>query len=264
MKPLEKRAEPAPQGEGMPQYRLQSRNRGQLAHWRGPLTRAVCRTALAASIACATTAVARAGDDDTQSSGSSVYEKIKQVIGVSRGADDINYSERSPLVVPPTSDLPPPSAAAAPAVPDWPKDPDITRRAKAKVKEKPHPHSDYVIDSSRPLRPDELNVPGGNTSARNSATPGGSSNPDYPERDYTPPKKRIFDLFKTSKQEYATFTGEPPRSSLTDPPAGYMTPSADQPYGIGADQKKYKIPTVADRATVDSGSAASSTATTGH
>ena len=27
-----------------------------------------------------------------------------------------------------------------------------------------------------------------------------------------------------------------------------MTPSADQPYGIGPDQKKYKIPTVAERA----------------
>ena len=245
----------------MPQIHLQSRGQPTNRSWL--LARAVCRTALAASIVCAATAVARAGDDDMQSSGGSLYDQFLQVIGVSGGAN-INYSERSPLVVPPTKDLPPPSADSAPPAPDWPKDPDITQRAKAKVKEKPHPRMDYVYDSSRPLRPDELNVPGGNTSARNSATPGGTANADYPERDYTPPKKSVFDLFNTSNQQYATFTGEPARTSLTDPPAGYMTPSADQPYGIGPDQKKYKIPTVADRATVDSGSVGSSQASTGH
>lgn len=213
----------------------------------------MCRAALAATIVCAATAVARAGDADTQSSGGSFYDQFLQVIGIS-GGPDINYSERSPLVVPPTKDLPPPSANAVPSVPDWPKDPDAARRARAKVKEKPQPHPDYVVDSSRPLRPSELSVPGGNTTARgDSATPGGNLNADYPERDYTPPKKSVFDLFNTSKQQYATFTGEPARTSLTDPPAGYMTPSADQPYGIGPENKKYKIPTVADRATPTDG-----------
>ena len=37
----------------------------------------------------------------------------------------INYSERSPLVVPPTRDLPPPEAAGPPPTPNWPKDPDV-------------------------------------------------------------------------------------------------------------------------------------------
>jgi hypothetical protein len=233
----------------MPQHYLQSRIYARTAFWRGPFTRAVCRTALAAGIVCAATAVARAGDD-TQGSGGSLYDQILQVIGLS-GGPNINYSERSPLVVPPTKDLPPPSANAAPAVPDWPKDPDLTRRSRAKAKEKPRPHGDYVIESSRPLRPGELNVPGGNTTARRDG--GGAGSADYPERDYTPPKKSVFDLFNTSKQQYATFTGEPARTSLTDPPAGYMTPSADQPYGIGPDQKKYKIPTVADRVTPTAG-----------
>lgn len=264
VKLLGKSAEPAPQGEGMPQHRLQSRIDGRSTRWHGPLTRVVCRAALAAGIVCAATAVARAGDDDTQSSGGSFYDQFLQVIGISGGAN-INYSERSPLVVPPTKDLPPPSASAAPPVPDWPKDPDMARRAKARVKEKPKPHMDYVYDSSRPLRPDELSVPGGNTGGRSNApTPGANANADYPERDYTPPKKSVFDLFNTSKQQYATFTGEPARTSLTDPPAGYMTPSADQPYGIGPDQKRYKIPTVADRASLNSGTAGANDATTGH
>jgi hypothetical protein len=238
----------------MPQHHLESRDHGRSAHWRA-LTHAVSRTALAACLVCAATAVARAGDDDTQSSGGSLYDRFLQVIGVPGSGADINYSERSPLVVPPTRDLPPPSADAPPPVADWPKDPDVTRRAQAKVKEKPHPHADYATDLARPLRPDELNA--ASTGSRGEApTPGASSNADYPEHDYVAPKKSIFDWFSTSKEEYATFTGEPTRSSLTDPPSGYMTPSADQPYGVGPDQKKYKVPTVADRATPVSGTAA--------
>ncbi len=38
---------------------------------------------------------------------------------------------------------------------------------------------------------------------------------------------------KDDGSEAAKFTGEPPRASLTDPPAGYQTPSPDQPYGVG-------------------------------
>jgi len=40
-------------------------------------------------------------------------------------------------------------------------------------------------------------------------------------------------MFGGKKEETAKFTGEPPRSSLTDPPPGYQTPSPDQPYGLG-------------------------------
>ena len=35
------------------------------------------------------------------------------------------------------------------------------------------------------------------------------------------------------EQEAARFTGEPARTSLTEPPPGYQTPSPDQPYGLG-------------------------------
>ena len=36
------------------------------------------------------------------------------------------------------------------------------------------------------------------------------------------------------------FTGEPPRTALTEPPAGYQTPSPDQPYGLGKEASKPK------------------------
>jgi hypothetical protein len=54
-----------------------------------------------------------------------------------------------------------------------------------------------------------------------------------------------FDWFK--KEEYGTFTGEPPRASLTDPPPGYQTPSPDQPYGIPPDGKPAKASTLGER-----------------
>jgi hypothetical protein len=39
-------------------------------------------------------------------------------------------------------------------------------------------------------------------------------------------------MFDNKKEEQAKFTGEPPRSSLTEPPPGYQTPSPAQPYGL--------------------------------
>ena len=39
-------------------------------------------------------------------------------------------------------------------------------------------------------------------------------------------------MFGSKPDETAKFTGEPPRTSLTEPPPGYQTPSPDQPYGL--------------------------------
>lgn len=242
-------------GEGMPQHRMEVCNA-----WRtGALSRAVCGAALAALFVCAGAAMARAGDDDTdtQSSHASVYEEMLNVVGLGGGGDEINYSERSPLVVPPTRDLPPPAADIAPSVPDWPKDPDLMRRAKAKVKEKPKPHQDYVIEDSRPMRPGELNVPGIFTGSSGARGPNDDPEAQQVNPAVTQPNKKSlfnFDLFNSNKSEYATFTGEPSRTSLTDPPPGYLTPSPDQPYGVGPDNKKYTVPTVGDRVTLSSGS----------
>lgn len=240
-------------GEGMPQYRVEGRKAGRTAPW----LRAAGGAALATFFVCTSAAIARAGDD-TMSSQTSFYDEMMQVIGLG-GKPNVQYNERSPLVVPPTRDLPPPVADAPPSVPDWPKDPDLTRQAKAKAKAKPKPHPDYVIESSRPLSPAELSVPG----AAPANSGGRPSNADPEAQQLNPavtqPNKKSlfsFDFLNSNKTEYATFTGEPERTSLTDPPPGYLTPSPDQPYGIGPEHKQYKIPTVADRATPTSGSAA--------
>ena len=40
-------------------------------------------------------------------------------------------------------------------------------------------------------------------------------------------------MFGKDEPESGRFTGEPPRTALTEPPPGYQTPSPDQPYGVG-------------------------------
>jgi hypothetical protein len=232
----------------MLQHQLQGRRIGPSRPVHARLACAASGVALAVLVVCASGA-ARAADDDVSSS-KSIYDTIMETIGVG-GGQDIQYGERSPLVVPPTQDLPPPQANAPPPVANWPQDPDIARRKQAKQKEQRRPQKDYVIESSRPLRPDEL---------RSSGAPaggGGTATASNDGGEVSRPKKSIFGFSFFHKEEYATFTGEPARTSLTDPPPGYQTPSPDQPYGIGPEQKKYKVPTVADRQTLDSGTSGS-------
>jgi hypothetical protein len=156
----------------------------------------------------------------------------------------IDYNERSPLVVPPTRDLPAPQTTAATPAPNWPRDQDVQLRAKT-VDRRVRPHPDYVSDSSRPLRPDELARPG----APKPAAGDGESSADSLMSDPRDKgaKKSIFGALFGKRTEYATFTAEPTRSSLTDPPPGYLTPSPDQPYGVGQSPAQYKVKTVGER-----------------
>src|SRR5688572_5014161 len=75
-----------------------------------------------------TAGAARAADDDEDDK--TFEEKIIENIMAGIGGTNmenrgIEYRERSPLVVPPKLNLPPPASAAAEApVANWPKDPD--------------------------------------------------------------------------------------------------------------------------------------------
>ena len=67
----------------------------------------------------------------------------------------IDYRERSPLVVPPKLDLPPPAAAADVKAPNWPKDPDDARR-KAAIAARKKDNKDPREAAPRVLTPSEL------------------------------------------------------------------------------------------------------------
>lgn len=190
---------------------------------------------------CGSLSAARAGDDGGVASQESFTDKFLNTLGLHNPFEPqygINYSERSPLVVPPTRDLPPPVSSNGPQTPNWPVDPEIRARAAAKKDEAVGPHPDYVTDSSRPLRPSELNV-----SAINA--PGTNDQSSASERGEHKSGILNFDWLK--QEDYGTFTGEPPRVSLSDPPPGYQTPSPNQPYGVVPERKVYKPPTLGER-----------------
>jgi hypothetical protein len=191
-----------------------------------------------------TAGVARAQEDEDE--GKSFEDKIIEGIMTGIGGTNmdnrgIDYRERSPLVVPPKIDLPPPAATSANVkAPNWPKDPDEAKRKAAiaaRKKSKPDP-----IQAARPLTPDELNV--GRTAApvrtsNEPIEPGVSNNP------VLSPSQLGFDgrfssFFGGNKNDVAPFKGEPDRESLTMPPAGYQTPSPNFPYGTGPKQSLNK------------------------
>ena len=204
--------------------------------------------ALAIGIA-AVSGPARAADDDTPVD-QKIMQSIMSGLGLKRdGEAGINYQERAPLVIPQNRELPPPERSDAVTVnnPAWPKDPDVERRKAEAAMERSRNISDEREREQNPLRPDQL-TPGGpggrpkkkQASADNGydAPASGFSNPLLPSQ--LGSSGNIFgSMFSSKKEEAAKFTGEPPRSSLTDPPVGYQTPSPDQPYGIGkAPQEK--------------------------
>jgi hypothetical protein len=185
---------------------------------------------------------ARAGDDEDEPT---FEEKIiegimKGIGGTNMDNTGIDYRERSPLVVPPRLDLPPPAAAAAAdakAPPNWPKDPDEARR-KAMIAARKKANKD-PMEASRILSPSELNAAkttgsSGGTRVSDSAIPGG----DPGQRAILSPSELGFDgkfsnLFGGNKAEMKEFKAEPPREALTQPPPGYQTPSSGYAYGTG-------------------------------
>jgi hypothetical protein len=160
-------------------------------------------------------------------------------LGLKRdGEEMINYRERSPLVIPPNRELPPPerSDAAITSNPAWPKDPDVERRKALALMENNRNVSDEREREQNPLRPDQL-TPGGRAKKKQARTDDGYEAPASGFGSQLLPSELGFkgfgSFFSGKKEESAKFTGEPPRDLLTDPPPGYQTPSPDQPYGLG-------------------------------
>lgn len=208
--------------------------RGKSRAWRG------LGGVLACTLACMTVLAvvpARAADDEEEPSfDQKIFSNFMRSLGLQDGTDrGIDYRERSPLVIPPANALPPPEQSVTVKNPNWPVDPEIKERKRAKAASRRPLGVDEWAEAARPLRPDELNRGPRTDSARNA----GATSPETSAR---PMNSRdlgytggLFSSMFGSKTEVAPFTGEPPRSSLTEPPLGYQTPSAAAPYGLGKD-----------------------------
>jgi hypothetical protein len=211
---------------------------------------------LSLSLGLVVTTTARAGDDDRTFS-----EKIMDgFYGTIRGTNmdnrGIDYRERSPLVVPPTLDLPPPASADA-QVANWPKDPDERQRKAviaAKKKAAPPP-TRVLVTTAGALQAQPINIaPPVDPQAGTPPVPG-TTRPAYAsDRNGTALTDPVYDkpgdLFTGGAADLADSIGignwfgggsskpvqvepgtEPARQALTQPPVGYQTVSPNYAYG---------------------------------
>jgi hypothetical protein len=209
------------------------RRRRTAAAWAGTLT-----VALALAWSAGSAFAQNAADDEEVPLDTKLFRQWMKDLGLRRDGEGIEYRERAPLVVPPNRNLPPPQTdAAVTANPAWPNDPDAKQRKADAVKKKlPARTAAETMDlEGRPLSRSELEK--GRVAAGTAS--GSSPGPEEAGRAMKPSElgsKNMFsDMFSAlgpEKPETAEFTGEPARGNLTAPPAGYQTPSPDQPYGI--------------------------------
>jgi hypothetical protein len=214
------------------------------SRWRERLFCTVLTGAFGLAVLASTASIVKAGDDDDDDSNSiwnldkRFLNSVMKGIGFKQGLDDrIEYRERSPLVIPPNRDLPPPEQATTESIPAWPNDPDIMRRKEAAKRKKAARNSYDPDEAAKNLTPSELNPPGtsGNPSTNSNANGGDPNGPNKTpsELGYMGGLFSWSNLgFGGNKQEVGTFVSEPSRTTLTEPPVGYQTPSAAQPYGV--------------------------------
>jgi len=183
-------------------------------------------------IMAAGVARAEGGEEDDKTFEEKIIDNLMRGIGgTNMETPTINYRERSPLVVPPKIDLPPPASEAKATAPNWPKDPDEQqRRAAAAARKKDNKDP---VNSARPLTPAEMKM--GRTAAAKQTEPvqpGVTNNPMLSPAQLGF-KGGLFGMFKGNDKEETKFTSEPQRESLTQPPPGYQTPSPGYAYGTG-------------------------------
>jgi hypothetical protein len=216
-----------------------------LQGWPRALLRALRPAAVTLGIGLVMTAgVARAQDadeEDDRSFQEKIIDRIKASIAPTNMDNrGIDYRERSPLVVPPKLDLPPPVAASAElTAPNWPKDPDEARRKAAIAARK---KANKV--TSNDLIANHMNDPITGTQGVPADNPLFGSSESASAPSLTNGFSSLFSgvsLFGGNKPESAPFNGEPSRESLTEPPGGYQTPSPDFAYGTGPGGKKAPV-----------------------
>jgi hypothetical protein len=200
--------------------------------------------AVLAVLALAAAPMAHAQEDEV------TFEQsiIRSLLGGGNNPD-IDYRERSPLVIPPSRDLPPPDGGAPQQRNSaWPQDPDL-RRGRSSSGRAP------VVDfdrGGRQLTPGELRR-GAAAGAGRVQGPVVTESDGQMGRPLTPAElgetRSLFGLMRagTKADAPAAFTGEPSRGTMTDPPPGYRTPSGTQPYAPPKSDSWFSVPTFFDR-----------------
>jgi len=185
---------------------------------------------LAAVLAVFVAAPAFAQEDDEPNE----LQKVFGAIGLlDLPKAPIDYSERSPLVVPPSDDLPKPGDTAdmKKVNPAWPVDQDVKdARKRAKEASKPIDAPTDAFYSGRNLRSNEW----GKATSKSGIGDLWTDNAKV-GNDRISSKELGFKGW--GKKDEMKFEKEPERTSLLQPPAGYQTPSPNAPYGVVEEDK---------------------------
>jgi len=213
---------------------------------------------LGMAIIVAGNGVARAGDaDDDPPFEQKIIKSILGGLGVDVGRQEsIDYQERPPLVIPPTRDLPPPETAGPVTDPAWPVNPEKRPKKKKVIKQR---DPDAVNETSASVQRDLQTGAASGAGKVTAVDPNGNADPGRPlkELDLGGAGGGLFSSFNINsllgnkQEEAAPFKGEPPRTSLTQPPTGYQTPSQKFPYGINPTPKPATPANVTDRGVAD-------------
>jgi hypothetical protein len=193
------------------------------------------------------TAALAEDDQDEDTIEQKIIKNIMRGMGAEVDKAGIDYRERSPLVIPPTRDLPPPQDATAINNPAWPNDPD-----KRKPVKQAKPFVNGSIATRNMESPERVPDPAGaKPGAERVTAPDPNANKD-PSRSFLPTELGFtgFGNLFGYKAEQQPFSGEPARTNLIQPPAGYQTPSANYPYGVGVQNNNSvkEMPAIKDRA----------------
>jgi hypothetical protein len=178
--------------------------------WKQPRTAAwISALGVAVLLVCANGAWAA---DTQEEEGIDPFQTVLKAFGF-KAKESIDYRERSPLVVPPNRNLPPPeNTALEKSNPAWPTDPKKPSETVAK----------------RPVAPGNAQwAKDFDSSSMKTAEPSDVG------KIFRNGFSGAFNSFGTGQtEEVGTFRAEPPRTSLTAPPPGYQTPSRAAPYGV--------------------------------
>lgn len=215
-------------------------NRGVM-HAKRPM-RALRFSAMALGLTLAVASLASAAyaqddeDDNLPFDKKIIKNLIEGIGGTNMENRGIEYRERSPLVVPPNLNLPAPDTATQAFAPNWPTDPEVARR-QAEAEAERQALSVNPGESARTLTPAEMapkRVKRATIAEKNDRPGDPVRNPMLSPKQLGYSGGLMKNMFGGgNKSETATFTGEPTRGELTQPPQGYQTPSPNFAYGTG-------------------------------
>ncbi len=172
------------------------------------------------------------------------FRELMEDIGLQkRKQEKMDFSERAPLVVPPTLDaLPPPESGGALAAvnPNWPADPDAIREQEEAERDKKAglEHRQYMRNPSAQIY--EIRAKEREEGVYNDPNKTRSYDAEVDTGPLTPEQLKAVKKQRASGEAAVPAQAfvEPERKRLTDPPPGYRAPSPAQPYGPGEDKKK--------------------------